>query len=320
MHKTITSIIAVGLLSFSSFSLATTIGVIAPINIPAMSEITKGFTQQLKKEFPKKKNIKVVIENAQNDPELMHTIISQFSKRNDINIIAPIGTSAFENTAAIIKNKPILGIASELTEATRKQLANKQTTAVIDEINVGVQMNFVHKVIPNLKHITIIHSINAKIANEVKEFKEQAIKDKIQVQDLSTPQATDLYTISKHIDKNSQAVFILKDELIVSGMPTIVAMAEKKNIPIIASDDGSVQNGAAFALGVHETDIGKVSAQVIAKLINGTQLKNIPITKLTHYTIFVNSLHAKKQGINPEKIKKLAKQNNYMITEESNHG
>ena len=156
-----------------------------------------------------------------------------------------------------------------------------------------------------------MHSVNAKIEAEVTSFKRAAKHVGIKTQDLAVPEASDLYTIGQHVDKSSQAIFILKDEMIVGGMPSIVQQAEKRKIPVIASDDGSVQNGAAFALGVRERTIGVKSAQVIARIISGVPCSKIPVTKLTHYVVFYNAKHALKQGVSVKKLLQVSAKSGY---------
>lgn len=82
-------------------------------------------------------------------------------------------------------------------------------------------------------------------------------------------QLSDLYTISNNINPKSKAIFILKDEMIVSGINTLVQQAEERRIPVIASDDGSVSKGAAFALGVSEYQTGVDAAKVALQILNG---------------------------------------------------
>ena len=294
-----------------------TIGVVAPIDIQAMHEITAGFEQTLQQQYPGK--LQIIVKNAEGDPMLQQAIIKQFSKQH-IDYIAPIGTATFEMTAAMLHKTPILAIAAELSPAQRKNLTNQQVTDVVDEVQVPIQLKFVRQVMPHLKHITILHSTSNKIADEVAAFKQSAAAANIGVQDLTMPQASDLYTISWHIDPKSQAIFILKDEMIVSGMPTIVAQAERMHIPVIASDDGSVQNGAAFALGVREKDIGVRSAQVMLQALGGKSMAQLPITTLKHYTVFVNTQHAKRQGINLNKLSTQASKYHYPLQYEVKHG
>ena len=122
-----------------------------------------------------------------------------------------------------------------------------------------------------------------------------------------------MYTVSKNIAPNSQAIFILKDELIVSGLNTLLQQAKLKHLPVIASDDGSVANGAAFALGISEKQTGVDAAKIALQVLNGKPARDIPIYMMKTPYVFLNSSAATEQGLSVEKIKQAAKLHHYKI-------
>jgi putative tryptophan/tyrosine transport system substrate-binding protein len=297
-------------LSYAADVKPVTIGIVVPLEHRAMREIVNGFKQELAEKYHGKVN--VIVKNAEHDPMLEKIIISQF-KAQGVDIIEPIGTDAFEMTLSSVRNKPVIGIAAELTEHQRQQLKNPAVTDVIDETSAVKQLSFMVKAMPHLKKITLIHSADNKIFAEVAAVKQAASQFHIQVQDLMVSQQPELYTVSHHIDANSQAIFILKDHLVVSGIATLVKQAHSLHIPVVASDDGSVQGGAAFALGVREREIGTKSADITAEYLNGKPLKDIPITHLTNLQVFVNKAQSSSQGIEYKQLEQAAQQMGYGI-------
>ncbi len=286
------------------------IGIVVPLEHRAMTEVVNGFKTELAKKYHHP--VTVVVKNAQGDQSLQRSIVSQF-KAQGVSMIEPIGTDSFEMTLAQVKDIPVMGIAAEFTQAQRQQLRNKQVTAVIDELDPAVQLQFMQQAIPKLKKITVLYSADGKIFAEVKQLEQAAKKAGISVQKLMVSSSPELYTMSQHVADDSQAIFILKDHLIVNGIATIVQQAEKKHIAVISSDDGSVQGGAAFALGVRERQIGIKSADVTAAFLNGKPLKDIPITRLTHYNVFINPQQAKAQGVDIKQLQAVAKKEGYGV-------
>src|SRR5690606_2594077 len=138
-----------------------------------------------------------------------------------------------------------------------------------------------------------------RIFTQVQEVIAAAKKDHITVQKLMVSQLSDLYTLGQHIDPDSQGIFILKDELVVSGLNTLLQQATQKKIPVIASDDGSVAKGAAFALGVSEYQTGVAAANITLKVMNGQKAASLPIDNMKQYFVFLNPTAAKAQNINP---------------------
>ncbi len=286
------------------------IGILVPLEHQAMTEIVAGFKQELKKKYLGPVNIEV--KNAEHDINLEHSILKQFSDRS-ADVVAPIGTDAMEMSIAMIKHAPIVGIAADFNQRLCLSHGHCHATDILDEINPNDQVHFMHQVMPKLKYFTLIHSADNKIIPEVMAVKKVAALYGIKVQDLMAQEQSELYGISKTIDKKSQAIFILKDHMIVNAIATLTKQAESLKIPLISSDDGSVSGGAAFAIGVREREIGIVAADIIAKVLQGAAAQDIPMRKLTDYHVFINKTDALKQGVNLTKLKSIAHKDGYNI-------
>ena len=91
------------------------------------------------------------------------------------------------------------------------------------------------------------------------------------------------------IDPDSQVILILKDHFMVSSVQYLLRLAKKRNLLIYTCDEGSVAEGAHFALGVSEESIGVSAAelawQIEQNLFDPCQGHTIPLRKLS---IFVN--------------------------------
>ncbi|MGD9153484.1 MAG: ABC transporter substrate binding protein [Gammaproteobacteria bacterium] len=284
------------------------IGVLVPMQHQAMDEIVAGFKNTLQQTYPGK--ITFLIKNAQGDANLQRSILQQF-KQQQVDLYVPIATKPTQMTLAMVRNKPIIGVAAEYTEAQRKHRVPCNVTVVNDEITVATQLQFMREAIPNLKQITLVHSPSDKIMPEVADCIKYAKAHGFKIQDLMVQQLADLYMISQRISFHSQAIFILKDSLIASGIRTLVKQAEISHIPVITSDDGTVQHSAAFALGVKEYQIGVEGAKLAAQVLEGTKVNEVPIKKLDEFLIFINPKAAARQGINLAKIKQAAKKEGY---------
>lgn len=285
------------------------VGVVVPLEHQAMNEIVAGFKQSLAAQYPD--GVQIIVKNAQHDATMQKAILNQFAATADL--VAPIGTDALQMAIATLKNKPIVGIAAEFTEQDRQRLLPRAVTNIIDEIDDDKQLQFIAAVIPQLRYFTLVYSADSKSVNEAGEVIAHAKSRGITVQPMLMQQLAELYTLSQHIDAQSQAIVILKDSLIVSGITVLVKEAEKIRKPLIASDDGSVQGGAAFAVGVKERQIGEKAGAVVAEFLHGKALTAIPVQTLTDYYVFVNQVHAQKQGVDLALLLDAARSANYTV-------
>ncbi len=307
------SVFAFNAMGDSASPKTVTIGIVAPVQIPAIDQIIAGFEGELNHLY-NSKNTRVVyvVQNAQGDMNIMRSIFLQF-KNQKVDIVVPIGTSANQMALSIIKDQPIVTLAAQFTEADRAKSPKKNVTNISDEVAVSKQLAFIHQAMPNLKQLTLIYSPDDRIYAQVQQAQAAAKQYGITIQKLQIQQLSDLYTMSKRIDTNSQAIFILKDEMVVSGVPTLVKAAESRHIPLIASDDGSVSSGAAFAVGVSERQIGSDGASLALQVLNGTPARNVPIKMMTNYNVFINTKAAAAQNVNLNGVTSAASVFNYLV-------
>ncbi len=276
-----------------------TVGIVAPVSIPAMMEIVNGFESELTKLYPG--HIHFIVSNAQGDVNIQRSILQQF-KAKGVDLVVPIGTAAAQMADALNTQQPIVALAAKFTTANRDKFRNKNITNILDEVDVDKQLQFIHTAFPTLKKLTLIYSPDDHIFPEVKLASTVAKKYGIQLQKLMMESLPQLYSISKHVDSDSQAIFILKDELVVSGINTLVKQAAQKHMLLIASDDGSVKSGADFAVGVSEYLIGVGGAKLAAKVLLGTPAGNIPVTLMTQYHVYVTPAYENGSTTLPKEL------------------
>ena len=285
-----------------------TLGIIEPLEHTAMAEIVGGFTDTLKKIYPKPVTIKV--ENAQNDANLQRAIIQKMHDGN-YTMILPIGVGATQMTLSMVRNIPVVSLASDLTEADRKKLNPCNVAIVHDEISSKQLIDFIHAVYPKITHLTLIHSSADKIFPQVDETIAAGKADGITINHVMVSSLPELTTAVASLPADTQGIFILKDNLIVSGIPTLAKAASEKHIPLITSDQGSVQGGAAFALGVHEREIGVQGAKLAAAVLSGKNICDLPIVSMENLTVFINQDALKKESQEMAPITAAANQLHY---------
>lgn len=272
------------------------IGIIVPVEHEALTQIVNGLKEELKMDNDERVTIKVM--NAQGDPNIQRAIIEQLV-RDQCDLLIPIGTAASQMTLNLAKDRNIVCLAADSTLILSAE--KTQATALDDELSVADSISFLHSAFPHLKKISLLYSSSEKVAKEIPHLIEAAHSQGIEVQKLMVQNLAELYTISQAIASDSEAIFVLKDHLIVSGIQTVVQQAEKRGIPVMASDEGSIISGGAFAIGVKEASIGKQGAQIVKNILNGTPPQNIPPQTIKGpFPLFVNRSAYVKQGIDLE--------------------
>lgn len=282
----------------------TTIGLVLPAQHKALDEIAEGFSDTL---LAIKPNIVIKVQNAQGESLLQKTIIEQFVQQK-ADIIVPVGLSATQMCAHIVKDIPIVCLAAKIPTEERPS----NLTGVNDELESSKLLEFA-KTTFYPKHITLIHSTSEKIFPEVELIKKLCESDGINLQALMIQNQSELYPISKNINPDCELILVLKDHMVVSGMSILSQIAQKLKIPLMASDDGSVKQGAPFAVAVSEYDIGVYGAQLAQKVLAGQSPSEVPFETIQKLHLFVNQEACKATGVSLSKLEANAKKHSLSI-------
>jgi putative ABC transport system substrate-binding protein len=284
------------------------IAVILPIQHKAMDDIVAGLKSKLK---DTKDNGRVVEFNAMGDINNITSAVNQVSESDDYGVIMPIGTSATTIAINATDKKPIIALASTIDENTRKELikkGHKNITNVQDEIQIKTILSFISKL--GRSRILLVYSNDERIQKQVDEAEKISSEYGLKIKKFNVANSTDIYSISSAIG-DSECILVLKDHTIVSMINVIVEAAY--DLPVITSDEGSVMSGADLAIGVKESQIGELGAEILNEMIDGKKIDEIPVKSIQNPIVFYkgisgNPLHLKN-------VKEIADEMDYDVVE-----
>lgn len=288
------------------------IGIIIPLTHPAINKIVDGFCKELNQLTGKK--CSYLIKDAQGDQNVQQPAIIDEMKRKNVDIIVPIGTLC---TQMAIQKAPEIPVVALAASQKCIQSSTNMATGVHDEIEAKDSFAMIENIIPKISKIALIATQNEKTFPEVQVFRAEALNKGVAVQTIFVQSSSEIYLAAHSIDADAQAIHVLKDHLIVNSIATINQIARDRKIPVIASDEGSVEEGAACALGVEETTIGKAGAHLALKILTGTPPQEIAVKRLEEHVIFINTLACTEQNIHLSNIKKYAHAQKLKIIEVS---
>lgn len=268
--------------TLSIYATQKNIVVIVPLEHAAMTQIVAGIEESLKAI-----DAKIIVKNAHADSNILLAIIKQL-KDQDIDVIIPIGTSACQTVISHIPNKPIVCAAAKI---------DNKNLPLVTGVNDEIKITSIISKLPFLRNITLIYSSSEKVISEVEATKSYAKKNNISLNFKMVQNLNDLSVAVKNAPENTQCFVILKYHLIVSGINILKQEAFKRNIPIIASDEGSVISGATIAVGVQEKDIGFKVGNQAKQILESIAPKDIPFQNMDELTLFVNLKSFIKQKI-----------------------
>lgn len=289
------------------------IGIIVPVQHIALDEIVGGFKQELLASMSTQ-NFTIDVQNAMGDINLQKSAVNKFLN-DKVDLLVPVGKGASLMALNLApKEQSILFLAAFIKPDSKEAQQKQGLMGVIDEIPVELQLKFMKSAMPQLNKFAVIYVSSDKIYDDVKELEEKTTALGITMQKLMVQNVSELYTISSRIEADNQAIFILKDVLVASGVNTLVQQANALKIPLITSDEGTIKNGGAFAVGVTEQDIGRQGARIAAAFFNKQPLEQ-PIQYLNKISVFINKKSCEAQGVDLAALQQAAQSMNLDIIE-----
>jgi putative ABC transport system substrate-binding protein len=255
--------------------------VVLPMEHTALSEIVRGIEDQLKG-----KNISLSVKNAQGDMNIMRSLIQQ-AVQQKTSILIPVGTAASQMALSMHGGIPVIALAAKITEDEAKK---NNAYCILDELSSEEMVGYVRQLMP-LKHVALLTSTAEKVHQEAIDISKALEKNSISVEMKKAQTMVDLFSIVKTFPTDLSAILILKDHLVVSGVETLAS----SNIPVIATDEGSVMKGAVFAIGNKEYSCGEVGGTIALQLYE--KKTPAPFTKVEKVRLFINKKQAEKYNI-----------------------
>lgn len=279
------------------------VAILTPISHPALEDIQKGFCDYLLKYI----KVNFDIYNGNGNLILMKSQVEECA-RKDYDLICTIATTPFLLTKETFEKKeiktPIIALAAE-EEQINLNKKEKSYVLVNDLHDFKKQIGILSEIL-NINEILLPFAVTPSLENQVKEIKEICENLGMNLIPIKIYTQNEIYIKTETLldEKKSQIIMILKDNLIVSNLESLITLSKKRNIPVYASDLNSVDKGANFGFGVYEDKIGEIGAKEAVKiLLEKVDPNSIPTVFLKDFYLkFNNFNYFKKLSFLKEKI------------------
>lgn len=286
-------IVLTGCAKSSEEEKVTNIGITQIVEYIALDENREGFIKALADNgYIDGENLEIDFQNAQGDLATTQTIAKQFaSKKKDL--IFAISTPSAQGVYNATKEIPILisAVTDPVAAGIAESLENPNTnvSGTSDYIPVSKQLDLVKLLVPDAKKIGVIYNtseVNSEV--QINQLKENAKKYNYEIITVGVTSTNDVnLAISSLVDK-IDVLYAPTDQLVVTSMPIIVQKTLEKNIPIIASEKGSVELGALATQGINYYKLGYKTGEMAVQVLQGEDISIMPITTLDETDVIIN--------------------------------
>lgn len=270
---------------------------------PALNKTIEGIISELKNEGYDQDNFILKVESAQANSALATQIAAKFASQN-ADVVVGVGTVSAQSFAKYASQKQVFLIFSSVTDPLSAGLIQsvenpgRQTSGVSNFVPLEPQLQMMLQIQPKLKKLGILY--NPGESNSIAIVKKLEVLCSslgIELIKQTAGKTSDVPQGSIKLASTCEALFISNDNTALNSLPTIIQAANQKNIPVYVSDTDAVELGALAALGPNQFEIGRQTAHLIAKVLQGKNAGEIPVEFAQKTELYINTEQAKKLSI-----------------------
>lgn len=286
------------------------IGISQLVQHPALDAATEGFKQAfIDAGYVEDETVTFDVQNANGEQSTAVTIAQGFGA-SDVDLVLAVATPAAQAAAQAITDKPVLftavtdALAAELVDSYEEPGAN--VTGTVDAVPAEAlvtQFEMIKELSPDAKKVGIVYA-SGEVNSEVQ------VKDAEKVaKDLGLEIVTKTVTTANDIAQATEAlgdvdaIYVPTDNMVVSGISSLVQVAEANKIPVVAAEPGTVEGGAVATYGIDYTKLGKQTGEMAIRILEGADPATTPVEAPSELSYVVNEAAAERMGVKiPQEI------------------
>ncbi len=271
----------------------------------SLDNCREGFLAGLAEEgIVEGENLTIDYQNAQADSGMSSQIASKFISENPDLICAIATPSALScYNAAMDTGIPVVYTAvtdpqaAELVDDSRMPVGN--VTGTSDKLPVDAQLELIRNMLPDATKIGIMYTTSeVNSVATIAEYKEKAPDYGFEIVDVGISTSADIPLAADNMLSDVDCVSNLTDNTVVQGLPTILAKATEKNIPVFGSEIEQVKIGCLAAAGIDYIELGKKTGQMAAQILKGeSTASEMPYETFENYNTYFNQAVADELGL-----------------------
>ncbi len=288
------------------------IGIVQFVEHPALDAFRLGFVQALEDSgHGLGTDIILDYHNAQGDFIVARTIAEKFVQ-DKVDLIFAIATGPVQAAAALTDTIPIVfagvrdPVGAGVVESFERPGGN--ITGTSHWTPVSEQIKLVLEIMPNARRIGILYNageLNSVI--QVDEARQWAARYGLTLVERTVVSTNDVRQAAESLVGNVDVIFLPTDNTVVSALESVLFVAERFRLPVIASDIASAQRGVAAAYGVDEVKLGRQAGQMALRILfEGAEPATMPVEIQQVLDLAVNEDAARRMGLTipPEVIER----------------
>ncbi|MCK5147300.1 ABC transporter substrate-binding protein [bacterium] len=295
------------------------IAVVSIVEIDPIKQLREGFYEIFESSaFAKTKELIIDEYNAQNDPSIINQIVDGLAVDKP-DMIYVLGTPIAQ---VIQKRIPdVLLVQGTATDPVAAGLADswsgsgRNYIATTDLPPINLQIKLIKKLTPNVKRIGIIYNpgeVNSvAVVSRLREYI-KINENSIKLVERPISNTSEVATVTQSLLGNVDAIYLPPDNTAHAAIPVIGRFANDNKLPFYATVQSAIDEGAIATLSLDFYVLGKETAKLALRVLQGEKASQIPITPMKYPQITINGKLVREYKLD---IAEYSNKNNVKIIE-----
>ena len=278
-----------------------TVAVISYDDHPAVEGCLEGLRLGLQQYgYTDGDTLELVHESAEGDADRLDEIVARLSEEG-ATVVTPIGTVAAQ-AAASLDAQPVVFCAvpdpinAGLVDSMMHPGSN--ITGVADAVPLSQQLALIREVMPTVVMLGVLYDPadngSQWLVDRLGDFLPGA---GFQLAEEHVAEADLVEDAARALVEEADVIYVLPDPVVVSALDSVIAVAEETDTPLFVADAQLVERGAIGSRAFNYVEIGKQTADLMARILDGEDAADIPIGQAELTTLIVNVPAAERMGI-----------------------
>lgn len=240
---------------------------------PILDDSITGIKEGLAKNGYGPNDIEIIEVNANGEMDKLNAFAKELLSAQPA-VIVPVSTPV---TQAVFKEAPPSQkiIFSTVTNPSDVGMDAKPTnmTGVCDAVNYKANFDLIFDLFPQTKRIGIIYNAGERNSQYgVEQVRELARQRSVELKTVTVSKSQEAVDAASSLIGNVDVIYVGSDNTVVAAMAGLTRVAYEGKLPVIASDSGSVRDGALAAVSVDYLKLGQRTGQLIAQVLKSGQM------------------------------------------------
>ena len=282
------------------------IGMSQIVTHPALDAMREGFIKSMADAgFVEGVNVEYDFLNPEGDMSVAKTIADKFvSEPKDL--IVTITTPCTQAVCAAAEGTDIPIVFIAVTDPVLAGIVDTwenpcfpglHITGVSDYCPVKPQLEIIKEITPGAKVVGAVYNAgdesNTKTVNELKRL---APDFGLKVIEANVSTTADVHSAAMSLVGRADIAWMPMCNTTAAGLEGLVSVCEEHDMPLFVPDGDSVKRGGIACIYYVNEELGELGAEKAARVLNGEDPCNIPVTTFTIMNIYLNPAAAERMG------------------------